>query len=604
MSFFRDPVRTVKDWFGHLSTTAVVVIGLLVTAGAVAGGVFTYRMYDYVQHDNDFCLSCHLMAEPFELFAASAHSGLGCKACHQPTLVERSTMGLVQILENPDSISVHAHVPNERCVTCHVEGDPEEWVKVEESAGHRVHFLSEDPVLDGLQCVECHSSSLHQFTASDETCGQSQCHSDIEVRLGKMGNYTIHCGACHAFSAVVPGVGDEADYMDPSDVRSGAARSALAPDAETCLSCHAMRVIMELPEDDPHDGKCSSCHNPHTQTTPAQAVESCANSGCHDDPMSGTSFHQGLAPGAMENCLTCHPAHDFQANGSLCLNCHSDIFQDPGRPVASGTPQDSGARVGAGPAPAAGSLEGLSAVPGLRGLIHASFASSAVLGDALSAAVPAGHPPVAAQETRRDSVRFSHGQHRDVDCLACHTTQGAHGALKITGLSDCRSCHHSTRSPVPGGCTACHADGPRPAAPYEVERTMTFTVGAPRERDLPFDHADHTTQDCATCHTQGLELSAAAVDCTSCHEEHHEVGLECRSCHVPAPPSAHSVQVHVGCAAAGCHTDLPFGGGVPRQREFCLTCHQDKVDHRRDEPDCSECHRLPPPGPNAFLNAG
>jgi nitrate/TMAO reductase-like tetraheme cytochrome c subunit len=82
---------------------------LLVAMGAglavllVWGGIEAYRTYDYVQHDNEFCLSCHLMVEPYERFARSAHAELGCKACHQPTLVTRSTMALTQILENPDS---------------------------------------------------------------------------------------------------------------------------------------------------------------------------------------------------------------------------------------------------------------------------------------------------------------------------------------------------------------------------------------------------------------------------------------------------------------------------------------------------------------------
>ena len=38
----------------------------------------------------------------------------------------RSQMALTQILENPDSLSIHAEVPNERCESCHVDGDPGE----------------------------------------------------------------------------------------------------------------------------------------------------------------------------------------------------------------------------------------------------------------------------------------------------------------------------------------------------------------------------------------------------------------------------------------------------------------------------------------------
>ena len=103
------------------------------------------------------------------------------------------------------------------------------------SAGHRVHLESDDPALDGLMCVECHSSSLHQFAATDETCAQSGCHTDIRVQLGRMGDFTIHCAACHGFSAPLP---------DTAGVET--ALAALAPGRNECLSCHVMRTLVEM----------------------------------------------------------------------------------------------------------------------------------------------------------------------------------------------------------------------------------------------------------------------------------------------------------------------------------------------------------------------
>ena len=138
-------------WAGNLTTPALGVIGLVVMAGVGAGGFYAYQTYDYVQHDNDFCMSCHLMQEPFERFAESAHQGLGCKACHQPTLIARSEMALTQIVENPADITAHAEVPNERCAQCHIEGDPQKWRHIAASAGHKVHLESDDPGLQGLQ---------------------------------------------------------------------------------------------------------------------------------------------------------------------------------------------------------------------------------------------------------------------------------------------------------------------------------------------------------------------------------------------------------------------------------------------------------------------
>jgi len=584
MNFLENMIDAVREWFSRLSAAWTVAILGFVTVVAVAGGLFTYQMYDYVQHDNDFCLSCHLMSDPSELFGESAHRGLGCKACHQPTLIDRSMMAVSQIIENPDSLTVHAHVPNERCVSCHVDGTPDEWILIEQSAGHRLHFESGDESLAELTCVERHSTSIHQFGATDNTCSQAGCHTDVEVTLGTMANIAIPCRACHAFSAVIPSRGEEAD---------GRAREALAPNAETCLSCHAMRTLMQLQEDDPHNGVCSSCHKPHSQIVTAEAEQTCTTSGCHDDPMADNAMHRGLAPGVTEGCLTCHSAHSFEAESSACVDCHAGIFDDvgpislndlPGRPPGI-TP--AGTSDGAPPTT-------LVLVPGLAGLIHPTLDPAPLVAALL------------ASQERSDSVRFAHGQHRDVACLSCHSSSGGgHGTLLVTGISDCRSCHHADPAPVDGGCAACHEGTRGPAGSFPLTRGMDFTVGVSREAELSFSHDDHAIEDCGNCHTEGSSLSAEAVDCATCHDEHHQVGNTCRTCHIEAPTRAHPVEVvHTGCAGAGCHTDLPFGGGLPADREFCLTCHQGQANHQTDQPDCAECHRLPPPGSHAYLSAG
>jgi nitrate/TMAO reductase-like tetraheme cytochrome c subunit len=604
------------------------IIGLLslVTVTAIGGGIFTYRMYDYVQHDNDFCLSCHLMADPFERFGQSAHRGLGCKACHQPTLVDRSTMALSQILENPDSLTAHAHVPNDRCVSCHVEGNPEEWIQVANSAGHRLHLESEEPALYGVQCVECHSSSVHEFTPAQETCGDSSCHENFRIQLGEMADLTVHCVACHSFSTPIAQV---EGAPTPKEV--------LAPTRETCLSCHAMRLLVNLPEEDPHGGVCASCHNPHLHSTPQEAVQSCTNAGCHEDPGAETPFHQGLAHGVTDNCLACHSAHDFKAQGRLCIDCHDDIFRDippdegqvssrdaaqsgpgfghPTLPSERVTPLLGG--IGGPPLPPAQeapqqqerfrhdqhqTVDCMTCHTWVEGQARLRISNCASCHDGVSQPMVAEPPPPPEQE---QEVRFSHGQHRNVECTNCHTGEGTHGRLVVSGISDCRSCHHSTPSPVAEGCAGCHDAGSHPAEPYVVTRTMEMSVGQLMARDFSFDHSVHEGQDCGACHTEGLSLSAARVDCTGCHEEHHAEGRSCRSCHVEVTAERHPAeQVHVGCAGAGCHQVLPFGGGIPRNRDFCLTCHQEKTRHKQQSDDCTQCHFLPHAGPSAFIPSG
>jgi len=316
----RLPER-LAEWAANLSAPALGAVGVVVMAAVGAGGYYAYRTYDYVQHDNDFCVSCHLMQEPANLFAASAHAGLGCKACHQPTLMARSQMALTQIVENPDDIAAHAEVPNELCAGCHIEGDPDRWRLVASSAGHKAHLESDDPVLEGLQCVECHATSLHEFAPVDKTCAQAGCHQDKKILLAGMSNLTIHCSACHNFLAPTGAAA-------PDAVQPGSVESALLPDREECFSCHAMRSLVRMPEPDPHQGVCSSCHNPHEQTTPEEAVETCTDSGCHTQAADLSPMHKDMQPGVLEDCTYCHKAHDFKVDGGRCMDCHQDLDMD------------------------------------------------------------------------------------------------------------------------------------------------------------------------------------------------------------------------------------------------------------------------------------
>jgi nitrate/TMAO reductase-like tetraheme cytochrome c subunit len=576
---------------------------VVVIFGGAAASIGAYRTYDYVQHDNDFCLSCHLMVEPYELFAQSAHRDLGCKACHTPTLIERSTMGLAQFVDNPDSIRVHADVPDENCTSCHVDGDPEQWTLIANSAGHQVHFESTDTALADIGCVGCHSSGLHEFAATDQTCAQSGCHTDVEVTLGRMGDFTIHCTSCHSFSAPV---------QDPT---LESAQAALAPDADACLSCHVMRTLVEIPEDEPHQAVCATCHNPHDQDTPQEAVETCATSGCHEAADTLSPFHEGLTDHPLDDCSSCHTAHVFRVEGEDCLSCHADIYDDaPGRTgqIAAAPqphPQPLSAR-GAG----RGAVSGGGTVPaeGTRFamLVHREPVARLVAPEARARpvgtppGVPASHisaepalaptarsTPQAAGDTDRP---FRHGTHRTLDCASCHDSSDAHGELTVDAPVDCASCHHTTQ--VVDDCASCHApvervERPRPIANW----AMTFSTGLEATRQIPFVHSVHEDSECADCHTDGIEQPVATDACAGCHVEHHaDPVAQCVTCHEPPPDDAHDVASHLGCGGAGCHTDLPFELAPRQGREGCISCHTDLVDHE-PEGACVTCHQLPAP---------
>lgn len=562
---------------------ATIVLGIATTA---VTGYYSYRTYDFVQHDNDFCLSCHLMEEPFERFAQSVHRELGCKACHQPTLVGRSQMAITQIVEQPEELSAHAEVPNERCADCHVDGDPDQWETVQNSAGHKAHLESQDSTLVGLQCVECHSTSLHEFAATDQTCGQSDCHDNSELQLGEMGQFTVHCTACHEFNATVPeNVGDQAvargdgDTLDDSTRIGGGlspALEALRPNEGTCFTCHAMRTLVQLPEDDPHRADCAACHNPHEQTEAAQAGETCAGAGCHTDSEELTGFHEGLATGVLEDCNACHTAHDFHVKGSDCTACHTEVLQDGPPPASRGVASAASPRA----QPAA-----LRSAP-----LDAAAAPVRVAG--LGVSYLHGVVVRQVQASTSDST-FYHSQHVDVDCLSCHTEEGTHGELTVTTQADCRSCHHD--EPVVEQCAACHQSAEFPGEALQRIHTMQLDVRDPFERSLPFLHSDHEDRECAECHTEEVTLDSAGESCSACHEEHHEPEMACRSCHEEAPVEDHPAEVHVGCSGAGCHEPTPFDL-IPSTQEFCLACHQEYTDHKLDsDQGCAECHALPEP---------
>jgi nitrate/TMAO reductase-like tetraheme cytochrome c subunit len=507
--------RRFRDTAGALSPAVLALVGAIILLAVGGGGYYAYQTYDYVQHDNNFCVSCHLMEEPFELFAESAHQGLGCKACHRPNMFERSAMGLTQVVDSPEEISVHAAVPNEICAECHIEGDPEKWRLIANSVGHQVHLESEDPDLQGLQCVECHSSSLHEFAPIDRTCAQSGCHEDKSVQLGEMSDLTIHCAACHNFVAPVQEAGLLGNALD----------AAILPNYEDCLSCHVMRTLAQMPEPDPHQGTCAACHNPHEQSDPSEAADSCATAGCHDDPLDLTPFHRGLDADA--DCLECHQAHDFALDAADCAGCHEAEGREPAP------------RVG-------GALD------------------------------------------------FAHDEHTVVECASCHVSDESHGAATVTAVADCQSCHHTV--PVSRDCARCHEAADAPVSTHRWTQEIHLDVGVDESsRTFVFPHASHNDSDCASCHSEGLELEPSPeLDCQSCHEDHHTPVSDCAACHKVAPVSAHPPEeAHVTCSGAGCHETVPFEG-VPRTRPFCLGCHQDLTDHEPDRP-CAECHTLPEP---------
>jgi nitrate/TMAO reductase-like tetraheme cytochrome c subunit len=535
---------------------------------ALVGAGLGWQSWSFMQHDNEFCQSCHVMDVPFEKFTTSEHSKLQCHDCHQQPISASIRQVYLWVLDRPEDIGEHAPVPNTVCGTCHIQQHPDSvWQRIVATAGHRVHLESDS--LPDLMCVKCHGIEVHRFVPVDQTCGQSGCHEPekTQIVLGSMaGQNDLHCVACHRFTAPVT----EEAALDT-------ARAALVPHQEQCFSCHQMRdqLVTFDPELEPHDAVCGTCHDPHTQESPELADESCASSSCHANADTLTPFHRGLAPDVASDCVGCHRAHTFLVEGENCAACHANIA-GARRQQSERTPRR----------PASGLA---TAVPGMAEPdVPIRLVSLYVdLRDRRAA------PPVTRRRSAAQQIQpgFDHASHSGISCTDCHAFDTSHGAITPTAERGCMECHH-TAPVVNRGCETCHATS---SAPRAVSMAMRLGVwSGAQTREVRFDHDEHSQVACATCHTEGT-ARAVSTTCATCHTEHHAADTDCTRCHAPPSPDAHTIAVHTeGCAGSGCHEDRTIAG-IPRTRSFCLSCHQDMEQHEPGR-NCATCHQVPDAG--------
>jgi hypothetical protein len=556
---FTTPLR----WKVVLGVLALGVLGFL----GLSGTTFVA----YSQQNNQFCISCHtLHDEVFQRFQQSKHhtiAHLRCHDCHdEPILAEIRQIGL-WMTRRPSQVGPHAPVPRAVCANCHIKTDADSsWKRIVATAGHTVHILSDTAKALKIECLTCHGVTAHRFVPVGQTCAQSGCHEQTKFQLGKMANQTaLHCTMCHDFTAPA---GDR--------VALDSAKRAMTPTNTNCLRCHEMQSKMAtfVPAHDPHRGRCGDCHDPHKQTAPAESWKTCANSGCHARADTLTAFHRGIAAAALANCQSCHKAHDWKVKGESCLGCHKDIYED--KPLTRRT----AAAATSAPEPLGSTARGpMSAVA--RRLTARLTRASFVAPLRVSPQTPSLPP-------------LRHSQHRGVACTTCHTTTGnKHGALVLRTRTDCLTCHHGPE-PKPGAgpmaCTQCHAASElaalAPTMPVTIRMTVTPT---PKTRSLPFRHARHTTVACTSCHATAV-TRAVSNDCASCHTDHHGATRACITCHAGAQSLHQRAAVHQGCAGSGCHQDAAVLN-LTATRNVCLTCHNDKVNHKAGG-ECAKCHQV------------
>lgn len=555
---------TIVGWIRALPLAVqATAAAVLLAAGSVAS-VGTYRVYDFVEHDNRFCTGCHVMEDAFVRFQESAHNELGCKDCHAQPKTESARQLFLWVTERPMEVGGdHSPVPDARCTSCHVNQDAERWPQIAASLGHQVHFDSDHPELGGLMCVGCHGVTVHEFTPVDATCGE--CHADqSHIRLGIMGAQTeLHCVVCHDFmgqeTSSLPGV-------EPS--------MAMLPAGDRCLACHQMAAVFDRLElaSDPHGLVCGACHDPHQQDQAVEAVETCQ--GCHQGVDTLTVFHTGTHAPVLPNCIACHTAHSWRVDGNDCIACHGPTPDAPRRPGGS-------ASLPATPAALTPALP-VFPLPWASLAMHgAGWMGPEPPPDAVTDSAPGA----AVQQARRP---FLHTRHEAIGCVQCHGRAGEHGVLTVRTERDCAACHHDPARAYE--CRSCHDETSIPAhRDVDVPLHLSVWEGV-RSRVLPFDHGNHEGLSCQQCHT-GPVLLAPEVGCAGCHADHHRPEAECSSCHVPSPMELHGLESHLTCSNSGCHAGTA-GERPALSRTLCLMCHADQRDH---EPglSCHDCHMVP-----------
>lgn len=256
-------------------------LGTLILLALFFGG---YRLHHFVEHDPNFCGSCHIMSAAKKSWEVSVHKNINCKSCHIQTPYDRGRIALSWLVKRPEAVGKHTKLDIEACKTCHYSST-QSTHQIAETIGHKKHVGKMD-----LNCLSCHFSSkkeLHVFEPKTANC--LKCHDKSANNISGMDD--LHCTTCHSF-------------LDTKD-------NTLLPKREACLSCHEEMTIKNevFPKDGgPMPFACGDCHKPHRNITPNSY--DCI-SACHETILDNKK-HAGWGHDGMNKCVSCHRPHDWK----------------------------------------------------------------------------------------------------------------------------------------------------------------------------------------------------------------------------------------------------------------------------------------------------
>jgi nitrate/TMAO reductase-like tetraheme cytochrome c subunit len=506
-----------------------------------------------------------------------------------------------------------------RCTSCHsqiVQGD---HLSVTESTCFLCHFKGREGEVLSTGCVDCHRSPPRVVSPAGFVVDHAQYVDDLvscischeQVTYGNGHAEESRCINCH----------NDTEILDQYDNTTRLHRVHIAERNVECMQCHTPIEHRLVSLEETVELECAACHEDVHEVQQRMY----AGTGGHDTDDAPSAMFL-----ARVTCQGCHSlprqirGHETVnlAGAATCMSCHgiryADILPswqaDLDDKVTRVSRVVRAARVAAGTrAGVTDSLlrlaeENLALVRDGRGAHNVAYADQLLRAalDLTSRAVDLGGVaysmpavelgPAVSENTclqchlgvERETVMFGrrsfdHERHvidASLDCTTCHGGLDDHGQSLLDSSSDCASCHHVDVES--SDCVQCHGSpGTYPSQPIAVS-IGNFVHEPHREAGLG----------CAFCHS-APGMSTEAVDCTTCHELHHQPTATCNLCHSEAKEKHDIAFAHLPCSQ--CHGEK-VAGVTEWSREVCTTCHVDKVDHNAPV-DCYLCHEMTPLSP-------
>lgn len=491
----------------------------------------------------------HAKQTGFEL--TGRHAAADCGSCHLDLRYDRPRARQTDC--GTCHLDVHQGRLEAECSTCHNTRSFADAASLEQHArglfpltGAHVEIPCESchrgdangaySALDS-DCYSCHTSDYaatqsvdHAATGLPKECGQ--CHTTLTWRSARFDHAADTGFPLEGLHATIECRACHAN-PDGSLINQGAGPS-------DCLACHRSDY------DNEHAGSgfpldCNGCHSP---------------AGWEREPFDHAAEAHGfelLGQHIQAPCTDCHVGNDglrFNATDQNdCVACHqSDYDAEHG---GTGYPLT---------CERCHSVNGWSAADFEHGTVANGFDLE--------------------------------GQHRVIDCGACHLTPGTELRWTVTGQEDCVACHRPdydtehAGSGIPDTCALCHdaTDWSRASFDHLAFGKGFALTGA------------HAAATCTACHGAGNTLlfptPSGSEDCVACHRVEYD-GQHGGTAIPVTCPDCHTTDTFTGATFDHATTSFPLDGA--HLAADCSVCHGAGgaliVPMPAGPADCVSCHR-------------